>query len=97
MYILFQTRRLAEGRGHLRGSASDGVQDALAEQLEESMQAAKLTKPEMRSKMAISRPQPDHVSDPNKVSVQLDTVIKAARALGKEVEIKIKQAHKKAA
>ena len=61
------------------------------------MQAAKLTKPQMRSKMAISRPQPDHVSDPNKVSVQLDTVIKAARALGKEVEIKIKQAHKKAA
>jgi hypothetical protein len=31
------------------------------------------------------------------VSVQLDTLIKAARAVGKEVEIKIKRPHKRAA
>jgi hypothetical protein len=30
-------------------------------------------------------------------SFQLDTLIKAAGALGKEIEIKIKRAHKKAA
>jgi len=35
--------------------------------------------------------------DPNNVSVQLDTLIKAARAVGKEVEIKFKRAQKKAA
>jgi len=35
-------------------------------------------------------------TDPNNVSVQLDTLIKAARALGKEIEIKIKRAHSKA-
>ncbi len=34
---------------------------------------------------------------PSNVSVQLDTLIKAARALGKEIEVKIKRAHKKAA
>lgn len=70
---------------------------ALAEQLEESMQAAKLTKLAMARRMSTSRSQLDRVLDPSNVSVQLDTLIKAARALGKEVEIKIKSAHKKAA
>jgi antitoxin HicB len=70
---------------------------ALAEQLEESMQAAKLTKLDMARKMATSRSQLDRVLDPSNVSVQLDTLIKAARALGKEIEIKIKRANKKAA
>jgi antitoxin HicB len=70
---------------------------ALAEQLEESMQAAKLTKLDMAKKMATSRSQLDRVLDPSNVSVQLDTLIKAARALGKEIEIKIKRAIKKEA
>ena len=70
---------------------------ALAEQLEESMQAAKLTKFDMARKMATSRSQLDRVLDPSNVSVRLDTLIKAARALGKEIEIKIKRADKKAA
>jgi len=69
---------------------------ALAEQLEESMQDAKLTKLEMAKKMATSRSQLDRVLDPENVSVQLDTLIKAARAVGKEVEIKIKRPHKRA-
>jgi predicted XRE-type DNA-binding protein len=68
---------------------------ALAEQLQESMQAAKLTKVDMAKKMATSRSQLDRVLDPSNVSVQLDTLIKAARALGKEIEIKIKRATKK--
>jgi len=68
---------------------------ALAEQLEEGMQAAKLTKLDMAKKMATSRSQLDRVLDPSNVSVQLDTLIKAARALGKEIEIKIKRVPKK--
>jgi predicted rRNA methylase YqxC with S4 and FtsJ domains len=48
-------------------------------------------------KMATSRSQLDRVVDPENVSVQLDTLIKAARAVGKEVEIKIKRPHKRAA
>jgi transcriptional regulator with XRE-family HTH domain len=67
----------------------------LAEQLQESMQAAKLTKPDMAKKMATSRSQLNRVLDPSNVSVQLDTLIKAARALGKRIEIKIKRATKK--
>lgn len=67
---------------------------ALSEQLEDSMQTAKLTKIDMAKKMATSRSQLDRVLDPDNVSVQLDTLIKAARALGKEIEIKIKRAPK---
>lgn len=70
---------------------------AITEQLEESMQVAKLTKLEMARKMATSRSQLDRVLDPGNVSVQLDTLIKAARAVGKEVEIKIKRIHKRVA
>jgi hypothetical protein len=47
--------------------------------------------------MATSRSQLDRVLDPSNVSVQLDTLIKAPCALGKEIEIKIKRAPKKAA
>ena len=70
---------------------------ALTEQLEESMQVANLTKLEMAKKMATSRSQLDRVLDPENVSVQLDTLIKAARAVGKEVEIRSKRPHRRAA
>ena len=69
---------------------------ALAEQLAESMEAAKLGKAEMARKMATSRSQLERVLDPENVSVQLDTLIKAARAVGKVVEIKIRRQSKAA-
>ncbi|WP_372523250.1 Fis family transcriptional regulator [Sulfuricaulis sp.] len=69
---------------------------ALAEQLAEGMEATKLGKAGMARKMATSRSQLDRVLDPNNLSVQLDTLIKAARAVGKVVEIKIKRPPKAA-
>ena len=67
---------------------------ALAEQIEESMAAANLSKVRMAELMATSRSQLDRVLDPDNVSVQLDTLIKAARAVGKTVEITLKKARK---
>jgi hypothetical protein len=64
---------------------------ALAEQIGESMQAASLTKTAMAAKMSTSRSQLDRVLDPDNLSIQLDTLIKAARAVGKAVEIKIRK------
>ena len=66
----------------------------LAEQIEGSMQTAKLTKLAMAQKMETSRSQLDRVLDPNNTSIQLDTLIKDDRAVGKFVEIKIKRAPK---
>lgn len=68
----------------------------VAEQIEDSMQSAKLTKMAMADKMATSRSQLDRILDPNNLSVQLDTLIRAARAVGKVVEIKIKRPRKTA-
>ena len=64
---------------------------ALAEQIEESMLTAKLTKVAMAQRMSTSRSPLDRVLDPDNLSVQLDTLIRAARAVGKDVEIRIKR------
>lgn len=70
---------------------------ALTEQIAESMQVANVTKPQMAKKMATSRSQLDRILDPENVSVQLDTLIKAASAVGKELEIRIRRPQRKAA
>jgi len=67
---------------------------ALAEQIEESMQAANISKVRMAELMSTSRSQLDRVLDPDNISVQLDTLMKAARAVGKTVEITIRKAKK---
>ena len=68
----------------------------LAEQIEESMLAANISKVKMAEMMATSRSQLDRVLDPDNVAIQLDTLMKAARAVGKTVEIKIRNAKKSA-
>jgi antitoxin HicB len=67
---------------------------ALAEQLGDAMHASKLSKVAMAQRMATSRSQLDRVLDPANLSVQLDTLIKAANAVGKTVEIKLKRQFK---
>ena len=64
---------------------------ALAEQLDDAMQSSKLSKVNMARRMATSRSQLDRVLDPSNLSIQLDTLIKAARAVGRTVEIRLKQ------
>lgn len=69
---------------------------ALSEQIEESMLAANISKVKMAEMMATSRSQLDRVLDPDNVAIQLDTLMKAARAVGKTVEIKIRNVKKTA-
>jgi predicted XRE-type DNA-binding protein len=64
---------------------------ALAEQLDDAMQSSKLSKVSMAQRMATSRSQLDRVLDPGNLSIQLDTLIKAASAVGRTVEIRLKQ------
>jgi hypothetical protein len=63
---------------------------ALAEQLDDAMQSGNLSKVNMAQRMATSRSQLDRVLDPNNLSIQLDTLIKAANAVGRTVEIRLK-------
>lgn len=64
---------------------------ALAEQLDDAMQAINLSKVDIAKRMETSRSQLDRVLDPAHLSVQLDTLMKAANAVGKTVEIKLKR------
>ena len=64
---------------------------ALSEQLDDAMQAINLSKVDMAKRMETSRSQLDRVLDPANLSVQLDTLMKAANAVGKTVEIKLKR------
>ncbi|MSQ50965.1 MAG: Fis family transcriptional regulator [Betaproteobacteria bacterium] len=63
---------------------------AIAEALAESMDRSQLTKVELAKRMRTSRSQLDRLFDPNYTSVQLDTLIKAASALGKELRFSLK-------
>jgi len=66
------------------------VKRVVAELLEEGMRREGLSKPEMARRMGTSRSQLDRVLDPRYVTIQLDTLIKAARAVGRDVGIVFK-------
>lgn len=78
--------------GILEAVQAKALKRALTEQLEDGMQASNLTKVAMASRMETSRSQLDRVLDPGNLSIQLDTLIRAAGAVGKIVEIKIRRA-----
>jgi hypothetical protein len=59
------------------------------------MVSGKLSKVDMALRMATSRSQLDRVLDPANLSIQLDTLIKAASAVGRTVEIRLKRSAKR--
>ncbi len=65
------------------------IKRAIAYQIEVEMKKAKLSKSEMTQKMRTSRSALDRLLDPSNVSVTLQTLEKAASALGKQLKIKL--------
>lgn len=63
------------------------VKRVLAFQLERDMHKAQLTKAAMARKMGTTRAQLDRVLNPENPSTTLQTLVKAARAVGKRVKI----------
>lgn len=92
-----------EKKGHIGSSFSEflkeeGLHDdanaiaikrVLAWQLENAMAKEGMTKNEMAKRMHTSRSQLDRILDPDNDKIQLDTVFKAARALGREVKLEL--------
>ena len=68
------------------------IKRILAWQLEQAMQNQRKTKQAMAKQLRTSRSQLDRLLDPRNVSVTLDTITRAARALGKRVIIRIADA-----
>ncbi len=65
------------------------IKRVLAWQLEQAMQKQQKTKQAMAKQLHTSRSQLDRLLDPRNVSVTLDTITRAARALGKRVIIRV--------
>jgi len=68
---------------------SRAIKRVLAWQLEEAMKQEKLSKNQMAKAMHTSRSQLDRILDPENERIQLDTMIKAARVLGKQLRIEL--------
>jgi antitoxin HicB len=65
------------------------IKRVLAWQLEQAMRKQQKTKRAMAKQLHTSRSQLDRLLDPRNVSVTLDTITRAARALGKRIIIRI--------
>lgn len=75
--------------GILGETTASAIKSVLAWQLTNAMRKQGLTKNELAARMRTSRSQLDRVLDPENDRVQLDTVIKAARALGRELRMEL--------
>jgi antitoxin HicB len=65
------------------------IKRVLAWQLQRAMRQQQKTKQTMARQLHTSRSQLDRLLDPRNVSVTLDTITRAARALGKRVIIRV--------
>jgi hypothetical protein len=65
------------------------IKRVLAWQLENAMAKEGVTKNEMARRMRTSRSQLERILDPDNDKIQLDTVFKAARVLGREVKLEL--------
>jgi antitoxin HicB len=65
------------------------IKRVLAWQLSQAMREQQKTKQAMAKQLQTSRSQLDRLLDPQNVSVTLDTITRAARALGKRLIIRV--------
>ncbi len=65
------------------------IKRVLAWQLEKAMAKEGVTKNEMARRMRTSRSQLERILDPDNDKIQLDTVFKAARVLGRQLRLEL--------
>ena len=65
------------------------VKRLLTRQIMEAMTAGKISKSEMARRMKTSRSQLDRLLDPGNTKIQLDTLYKAAHAVGRNVRLEL--------
>jgi antitoxin HicB len=80
--FLREENRLEEAR-------ATALKRVLAWQIEQAMQAQRLTKTEMARRMHTSRTQLDRLLDPNNDKVLLQTMQRAAAAIGKQLNFEL--------
>lgn len=80
---------LLEEEGILEEVDAVAIKRVIAWQLAQAMKAAKITKKKMAERMGTSRSQLDRLLDPERGAVHLETISKAARAVGKRLRIEM--------
>ena len=77
------------GQGVLKACEEHAIKDMVADQLAAAMKEQGLTKSAMAERMKTSRRQLDRLFDPAISSVTLDTLRRAASALGRSLRIEL--------
>jgi antitoxin HicB len=78
-----------EEEGILEEVEAAAIKRVIAWQLAEVMSASKVSKKAMAQRMGTSRSQLDRLLDPENSAVHLQTIAKAARALGKRLKVEM--------
>ena len=81
----FDASLKAEGR--YEDAQAVAIKRVLAWQIEEAMKKGDLTKAEMARRMNTSRSQLDRLLDPENQAVSLDTLARAAHAVGRNLKL----------
>ena len=76
-------------QGTYEETTAVSIKRVIAWQLEQAMAEQKISKNKMAEAMQTSRSQLDRILDPAFDTVQLNTLINAARVLGREIKIEL--------
>jgi predicted XRE-type DNA-binding protein len=75
--------------GILEEARAVAIKGAVAYQIQQAMEKEKISKIEMARKMKTSRAALDRLLDPGNASVTLQTLTRAARAIGRELRVEL--------
>jgi antitoxin HicB len=75
--------------GVLEETRAIALKDAVAWQVQQAMEKEKITKVEMAKRMHTSRAALDRLLTPGNASVTLQTLTRAARAIGRDLRIEL--------
>ncbi|MCW5965709.1 MAG: XRE family transcriptional regulator [Bryobacterales bacterium] len=75
--------------GVLEETRAVALKETLAWQVKQAMEKDKITKVEMAKRMNTSRAALDRLLDPGNASVTLQTLARAARAIGRDLRIEL--------
>jgi DNA-binding Xre family transcriptional regulator len=75
--------------GNLEGATLVAVKRVIAWQIEEAMTKSKITKSEMAARMKTSRNQLDRVLNPADDNVTIETLQRAAKAVGRSLRLEL--------
>jgi hypothetical protein len=78
-----------ENEGVLAETEAVALKRVIAWQIEQAMAAKRITKNVMAKRLSTSRTQIDRLLDPSHVGVSIDTIARAAQAVGKRVTFQI--------